>query len=65
MYCCMTVLVTSRVYNQCVNGIAPSALMQGRKRDWRDLMRIVVRQVAGQEVPWKCPVTGGGVMVMV
>jgi hypothetical protein len=45
--------------------MTPSALMQGRERDWRDWMRTVVRQVAAQEVPWTCPMIGGGVMVMV
>jgi hypothetical protein len=45
--------------------MTPSAEMQGMERVWRDWMWTVVRQVAAQEVPRTCPVTGGGVMVMV
>ena len=55
----------SRVYNQCVGGMTPSALMHGRERIWRDWMSTVVREVVAREVHGTCPVTGGGVMVMV
>jgi hypothetical protein len=55
----------SKVYNQCLDGMTPSAEMQGRERVWRDWMRTVVRHVAAHEVHGTCPVTGGGVMVMV
>ena len=52
-----------RVYNQCVGGMVPSELMHGRESEWQD--RTVVRQVSAQDKPGTCPVTGGGVMVMV
>jgi hypothetical protein len=45
--------------------MTPSAAMQGRERVWRHCMRTVVGQVAAQEVLGTCPVTGGGVMVIV
>jgi hypothetical protein len=51
--------------SQCVRGMMPSAFMQGWDRVCRDWMRTVVRQVAAQEVHVTCPVTWGGVMVMV
>jgi hypothetical protein len=52
------------VYSQCVLIMTPSALVQGRERVWRDLMRTVVRHVVAQEVPGTGPMTGGGVMVI-
>ena len=53
------------MYNQCVGGMTPSGLMNGRERVWRDWMSTVVRQVADHEVHGTCLVTKGGVMVMV
>ena len=66
--CCVRYSVAvwdRRVYNQCVGGMVPSELMHGREREWRDWIRTVVRQVSAQDKPGTCPVTGGGVMVMV
>jgi hypothetical protein len=45
--------------------MTPSAVMHGRERIWRDWMSTVVREVVAREVHGTCPVTGGGVMVMV
>jgi hypothetical protein len=54
-----------RVESQCVGGRTPSAEIKGSERVCRDWMRTVVRQVAASEVHGTCPVTGGGVMVIV
>jgi hypothetical protein len=48
-----------------VGGMAPSSSMHGRERVCGDWMRTVVRQVATHEVHGTCPMTGGGVMVIV